>query len=385
MNDPIHIPSFILEIIEKLEKNGFEAYLVGGVIRDHMLGTSTKDYDISSSATPNQIKKVFKNNKFLDYGEKHGTISILYKQEVIEITTFREETSYSDGRRPDKINFIKDLRSDLSRRDFTINAMAATKDGNIIDYFGGKNDFKAKIIRTVGEAVERFSEDSLRMFRAIRFAVRLNFSIEKETFDAIKQNANLIIRHKISSERITGELLEILRFPKQGIQYLDNSNLLHVLMPEIYSNNTIEQIRKFNIPEKTNFAEFGFAILLSQIRSTSMRNSILSRFLGLNKKQVFSIYQLSQHSVIPTDIIEHPTKAMIRRWLTKTTKEFNGNRASLNQEDYLYLLFDLIKLQHHDNDLIEIINKIQIASYNLLSILNTQLAINGKVVESFGY
>ena len=206
-----------LEIINIIEDSGYEAYIVGGSLRDSLLGMQPKDIDIASSASPTAIKQIFNSYKTIDTGIDFGTVTLIYNDRPVEITTFRSESVYLDSRRPDSVSFEKNVDEDLKRRDFTINAMAYNQSKKIVDLFSGEEDLNNKLIRCVGSPDERFSEDALRMLRAVRFACVLNFDIEKNTFEAIKYNASRI--EHISKERIQAELNKILmrRKPSRGI------------------------------------------------------------------------------------------------------------------------------------------------------------------------
>lgn len=190
------------EIIRKLEEAGFEAVFVGGAVRDHLLGKPAKDIDIATSAEPHEVKSVFGNT--VDIGIAHGTVLVIERGEPIEVTTYRTEGMYTDHRRPDEVEFVKSLREDLLRRDFTMNALALTEDGALIDLFGGKTDLENRLIRAVGIPQDRFREDALRMLRAVRFSSVLDFTIENDTLHAIYDNA-LQIKH-VSIERIKIEM-----------------------------------------------------------------------------------------------------------------------------------------------------------------------------------
>jgi len=189
-------------IIDKLYDAGFEAYVVGGCVRDSLLGKSPKDWDITTSASPNQVKKIF--NRTIDTGIKHGTITVMLKKCGYEVTTYRIDGEYDDSRHPKEVTFTSNLAEDLKRRDFTINAMAYNDKDGLIDLFDGEKDLKNKIIRCVGDPLERFSEDALRMLRAVRFSARLDFDIDSETKMAISKLAHNITN--ISAERIKAEL-----------------------------------------------------------------------------------------------------------------------------------------------------------------------------------
>ena len=242
------IPSEIKNIIEKLQKSGFEAYIVGGCVRDFLLDQEPNDWDVTTNAKPEEIKKVFPNsfyeNKFLTVTVKTKSNELSLKE--IEITTYRSESKYSDRRHPDEIRFAKTLEQDLARRDFTINAIAIEIQNSklkIIDLFEGKKDLESKIIRTVGNPEERFNEDALRMLRAARFATVLgnSWKIEPKTASAVKKNAFSL--EKISKERIRDELMKIIMSEKasQGIELLRMLGLLKYIIPELEEGYGVSQ------------------------------------------------------------------------------------------------------------------------------------------------
>ena len=191
-----------IPVLELIEKSGFKAYFVGGSVRDYLLNQPINDIDIASSATPSEIKEIFP--KTIDLGIEHGTVMVIYNQSTYEITTFRSESDYVDFRRPSQVTFIRSIEDDLARRDFTMNAVAMNRFGEILDPFGGKHDIEAKTIRTVGNASERFSEDALRMLRGIRFVSKLSFKLDKDTRQGILQHNHLL--KFIAVERIAAEL-----------------------------------------------------------------------------------------------------------------------------------------------------------------------------------
>ncbi|MCT0957533.1 CCA tRNA nucleotidyltransferase [Weissella cibaria] len=196
-----------LPILETIEAAGFEAYFVGGSVRDTLLGKPIHDVDIATSAYPEEVKALFERT--VDTGIEHGTVMILDHGQGYETTTFRTESTYTDFRRPDEVTFVRSLAEDLKRRDFTVNAFALTKDGEIIDMFDGLSDVENHVLRAVGEAEERFHEDALRMMRAVRFAAQLDFKIEAATLQAIKDNAPLLAN--IAIERTNVEFTKLLQ------------------------------------------------------------------------------------------------------------------------------------------------------------------------------
>jgi tRNA nucleotidyltransferase (CCA-adding enzyme) len=217
------------KVLQSLEDAGYEAFLVGGCVRDNLLGKEPADYDITTNALPNEIIKVFPRT--IPTGIKHGTISVIQNKTVIEVTTYRVEGNYEDHRRPNEVQFVSQLKDDLMRRDFTINAMAMNRKGNVIDYVNGRDDLRTGIIRTVGKAENRFEEDALRMLRACRFASQLSFSIDESTMKAI-QKCKSYANH-LAVERIVAEFEKIWRSsqPSNGLRPLLSTNLILDLPP----------------------------------------------------------------------------------------------------------------------------------------------------------
>jgi poly(A) polymerase/tRNA nucleotidyltransferase (CCA-adding enzyme) len=228
-------PKEISEILKKLNKNNFEAFAVGGCVRDLLMKKVPKDWDITTNAKPEEIQKIFPDNiyenTFGTVGVKTGSENSSFK--IVEITPYRIEGKYTDKRHPGEIKFVSKLDDDLSRRDFTVNAIAIDIDGKIIDLFGGQQDIKKKIIKTVGKPEERFSEDALRLLRAVRFATVLGFSIEKDTLKAIKENSEWL--KSISGERIRDEFVKIVESDNayEGLLLLEETGLLQYIVPEL--------------------------------------------------------------------------------------------------------------------------------------------------------
>ena len=203
-----NIPDYVQKVLEVLESNGFEAYMAGGCIRDFIMNKVPHDFDIATNALPDETKKCFEGYRIITNGEKHGTIAVIADGNTVEITTYRIDGNYSDSRHPESVEFSGNLLEDLSRRDFTVNAMALDKSGRLVDPFDGVKDIERKIIRTVGNPSDRFEEDALRIMRALRFASQLGFEIESETSNQIHKKAELL--KKISAERIRDEFLKLL-------------------------------------------------------------------------------------------------------------------------------------------------------------------------------
>ena len=202
----MRLPETVRDILNKLETAGFQAYAVGGCVRDSILGKEPDDWDLTTDARPEEVKALFPRT--VDTGLQHGTVTVLLGGEGYEVTTYRIDGSYSDGRHPDSIRFTPSLAEDLKRRDFTINAMAVSERGELVDLFGGQEDLARGCIRCVGDPYARFREDALRMLRAVRFAAQLNFEIEAETFKALTELSPNLAR--VSKERILAELTKLL-------------------------------------------------------------------------------------------------------------------------------------------------------------------------------
>lgn len=230
----IKIPDELKKMNEIFSQNGFEAYLVGGAVRDMLLGKKADDWDVTTNAKPEEVMKIFR--RVIPTGIDHGTVTVHFLGQEIEVTTFRTESDYSDGRHPDKVEYAGHIEEDLSRRDFTMNAIAASlEDGHIVDPYGGVEDLKKGIIRTVGIPHERFMEDGLRPVRALRFASKLQFSIEKDTYSEIfEENVQKKIA-SISVERFRDELMKMMASPKPsvGLKMMEETGVLKIFMDEL--------------------------------------------------------------------------------------------------------------------------------------------------------
>lgn len=225
----IKLPEKVKYIIDTIIGAGQEAYAVGGCIRDSILGREPKDWDITTSASPHQVKALFKRT--IDTGIKHGTVTVLLGKEGFEVTTYRIDGEYEDSRHPKEVTFTVNLEEDLKRRDFTINAMAYNEQTHLVDLFGGMEDIRQKVIRCVGSPMERFSEDALRMMRAVRFSAQLGYEIEKETKNAIRKLAPAL--KKISAERIQAELTGLVMSPHPDyLAFAYEAGITNIILPE---------------------------------------------------------------------------------------------------------------------------------------------------------
>lgn len=240
----INLPENVKFIISELEKSGYSAYAVGGCVRDVFLKKEPEDWDITTSASPEHIMEIF--DKTVPTGVKHGTVTVLTKGCAYEVTTYRTDGAYTDFRHPESVSFTEDIKDDLARRDFTVNAMAYNEKNGLVDLFGGIDDINSGVIKCVGDPYLRFSEDALRMMRAVRFSAQTGFEIEKNTLNAIKEKAHLI--KNVSGERIKAELDKILISKRpEAVTEMYNTGLLYHIIPELARCFETEQNIKYHI------------------------------------------------------------------------------------------------------------------------------------------
>ncbi len=233
------LPKPVEAALSRLENAGFSAYAVGGCVRDHVLGFTPHDYDICTSATPERMQEVFKGERTIETGLKHGTLTVLLFGMPLEITTFRVDGAYSDGRHPDSVRFTARVEDDLSRRDFTINAMAYSPKAGLVDPFGGQEDCRRGVIRCVGNPVERFGEDALRILRALRFSARLGFPVEEATARAIREGRAQLCH--VSRERIAAELSGLLQGRDASGVLRQFPEVIEAVLPELQPLTAGEQ------------------------------------------------------------------------------------------------------------------------------------------------
>ncbi len=326
-----------LKVINIINKNNGEAYLVGGCVRDMVLKEKPHDEDLTTSLTPDQVTNIFEKEgyKVIPTGLQHGTVTVMIDGEGYEITTFRKDSTYSDGRHPDSVEFSTDVNDDCSRRDFTFNAMYY--DGKeIIDTYNGQKDIEDKVIRTVGNPDERFNEDALRMLRAIRFSSKLNFTIAPEVTKSIKKNKSLI--NKISKERISSELTKTLQGPNRiyAIKELQKTGLLTEIIPEV-DNKDLKN--KLNLMERCpSDHQIQFAILFDGTDSDS-----LCRRLKLSNEDRETIVNLSKNIKKPSCSAEE----FIYSNQDLSDEEFNKLQVIWNDN----MLKDTLKRPHRIKDL----------------------------------
>lgn len=409
------IPSDAIKVIETLNNSGYEAYLVGGCVRDMLMGIEPHDWDICTNATPDETKRVMKEHKIYTFnsGIKHGTITAVINGENYEVTTYRSEADYSDGRHPDKVEFITDIHEDLKRRDFTINAMAYNPlTDELIDDFNGHLDLQNEIIRAVGNASERFDEDSLRILRALRFAIKYQFNIDAYTSLSMHRQRGLLVN--ISKERITDEVRKILTSEKPVKAYfIEYKDIIGTIIPEIipcFGFNQNNKYHKHDVYEhilyvvdncNTSKFEVKVAALLHDIGKTKayvVDNEGCGHFYGHPEIS----YDMSQNILrnnfrIPTEQLERilelvkyhdmevvNTKASVKRALNKHGVDFMYDWFILKQadmDDHIYPN----KNCHYIIDISGIDARIQqiLAEQSCFSLKD--LAVNGKdIMNSLG-
>lgn len=238
-------PSFVNTAFELLQKSGFKAYAVGGCVRDSIMGRVPNDWDMTTSARPEQTQEIFRDYKTIPTGIKHGTVTVIIDGQPLEITTMRVDGEYTDNRRPDSVEYTDEITMDLSRRDFTVNAMAYNPDEGIIDPFGGTEDIERKIIRCVGNPDKRFGEDALRIIRALRFASVLEFDIDKETSESILKNHSLM--QNVANERIRTELLKLLTGKNVAKILSEYKTVIFGIIPELEAEDGFLQHSPYHI------------------------------------------------------------------------------------------------------------------------------------------
>lgn len=334
-----------LPVLEKIKSAGYEAYFVGGSVRDVLLGRSIHDVDIATSSYPEETKSIF--HRTVDIGIEHGTVLVLENQSEYEVTTFRTEDVYVDFRRPSSVNFVRSLEEDLKRRDFTVNAFALDETGQIIDLFNGLEDLENRVLRAVGTAEERFGEDALRIMRGLRFAATLDFSIEKTTFDAMTQQAPLL--EKISVERSFVELDKLLRAPywRKGVEALIASKAYHYL-PDLAKQD----------------------VALSE-----MLKSLASDFLFTSSEQAWAALLIYYHHANP--------KSFLKKW--KTSNDFQKNVISILEiyQKRLNQAVDKATLYRYGKDLVLLAEKLREGAglsvdFRIIEERDKELAIHDK-------
>ncbi|QBP18013.1 CCA tRNA nucleotidyltransferase [Acetilactobacillus jinshanensis] len=348
-------------VLQRIEKAGYQAYFVGGSVRDTIIGVPIHDVDITSSAYPQEIKQLFPRT--VDTGIKHGTVMVLYHGHGYEITTFRTESGYQDYRRPDHVTFVRSLPKDLKRRDFTINALAMRENGEVTDLFDGLGDIKRKVIKAVGNPDRRFHEDALRMMRAVRFASKLDFKIEPKTLEAIKKYSFLLT--KIAIERVHSEFVKMMMGlkPRMGLDYMIETNLYRYV-PEFKDQlDALKRISKIPHLKLTNECQVW---------------SLISYEFGLNRHQINHLLRQwkSADKVIDDTITTTRTLRAIHDHKLTPIVIFKAGLTRLMDANHLAIL---LGFGDQDADLKKQFKQIPIARKNQLKI-NGGILIKGHIL-----
>ncbi len=390
----IYIPQEVNQIIDTMYEHGYEAFIVGGCVRDSILSLKPNDYDITTNANPQMIMSIFKEYKMLTNGIKHGTVGVMINGEIYEVTTYRIEGEYEDNRRPSKVEFTSDLIEDLKRRDFTINSIAYNHKADIVDAFNGIDDIRDKIIKTVGDPSERFEEDALRIIRAVRFSCKLDFDIEENTLKGIYDKANLI--KNISIERITEEFSKILHGKNiKNLMLLYKTKIFHNL--GIYSHidgqeyniisNRLDLLHKCeSLENKLLMLEY----IISKSKNTPLQYSSKYDYYKENIANENIVNSLRYSNKIVTycnQMLEYMFK------LDETIDNVQIKKIlSKIGYDNLYNVLNLKLIYHNFENDIESIKLMNLYIYNLKNIIDNQecyniksLNIDGKDIKNLGY
>ena len=356
----IPLPAGVARALSMMENAGYEAFIVGGCVRDALMGIPPKDYDITTSALPEETKAVFREYRVIETGIQHGTVTVMMEGMPLEITTYRTEGTYSDNRHPDSVSFTTSLREDVARRDFTMNAIAYSPTRGLIDHFGGEVDIREGIIRCVGDPDTRFREDALRMMRGIRFASVLGFRIEENTAAAIRGNKERI--PTVSAERIRVELTKLLCGVNVKNVLMDWWDVLGVVIPEILPMHNFDQKTPYHIydvwehtavavSETPPVTHLRLSAFLHDIGkpssfftdekgighfyghpavSAEMAEEILARLKYDNVTRCRVITLVKEH-----DRIIEPTETAVKRALSRLTPEVFFNLLAIKRADNL--------------------------------------------------
>lgn len=379
----IEIPENIKFVMEKLKEAGYEAYVVGGCVRDSLLGREPKDWDLTTNATPEKIKEVFKYHIIIDNnGEKHGTVTVRHNDENIEITTFRVDGEYTDNRHPDSVNFTTSLKEDLARRDFTINAIACDGE-NLIDYFDGIKDLENGIIRAVGSPKERFEEDALRILRGIRFACKYDFRIDDGTiFGMFFKRNNL---KNISKERILVEVKEIFNYPRISdfMQGMMIRSVIEEIIPDFKSLN--EQVFKLlDYDFTTNFAGLLTLVHDDMFHDDDLKERILDnlKFSKTEHKKLLllSIFSKCKYDFTDSEMVVKIMHIFIDQYHYTKETAYSMVRELIKIQNRFLLVPDAYNKDYEDKS-VDVLNK----TVKERCVCIKDLAINGNDLIELGY
>lgn len=369
---PITIPDYVTELMNELERVGYAAFVVGGCVRDSLLGRAPADWDVCTDATPDEMLRVFRKRRVFETGLRHGTLTVRSRHHNVEVTTFRTDGEYTDNRHPDAVHFVARVEDDLARRDFTINAMAYNPTTGLVDIFGGQSDLRNHLLRCVGEPDVRFNEDGLRILRALRFAARFGFGIETETAYSVRRNRLLL--ENISAERIYKELQGILTACGAGDMLTAFPEVFAVILPELAplvgtllpdgTDRWVHTVRAVCASAAGDFP-FRFAMLLHQLPPRAVRSAL--HRLKCGNAVVRFVITLLQHlpDALPT------TRPQMRRLIGAISKPMT--------EQLLMAHRIMVTLQHRPQE------PVRAARFLLAEVWDTppaynirHLAINGK-------
>lgn len=349
-----NIPEYVRAVLDRLYENGENAYVVGGSLRDMLLSKTPHDFDLASSAEPQRACEIFSDMRVIKTGLAHGTVTVLSSGQPIELTTFRVDGEYRDMRRPDSVSFTRRIEDDLSRRDFTVNAMAYNEREGLIDLFDGKNDLKNKIIRTVGDPYARFSEDALRIMRAFRFSAQLGFQIEEKTLEAAGALADKLTL--IAKERIFSELVRLLcsPYPEKPLKQMRSCGVLSYIFKDYTpTDRAIELLCDAENDEITRLALF------------------FSDTDGRSARSELSLLKASGRQRSAASIVDAAKQSYVSR------KDMASLRASLSLDADIALRLSVL-LGNSTTDALALLN--DTTPYSI-----SQLAIGGEDLISLGY
>ena len=394
-------------IFETLENSGFECYAVGGCVRDVLLNIQPNDIDITTNATPDEILDCFKEYRTFELGKKFGTISVMNEDDIFEITTYRIDGKYNDSRHPDKVEFSRNLKDDLARRDFTVNAMAMDKNGNIVDLYNGKEDLNNQLIRAVGNAEERFTEDALRIFRALRFSCKLGFKIEESTALAAKKLSYTL--KNVHPQRLRDELSALLLTDSASKIIEEYKEIFFTIIPELKICHKFQQItthHRFDvfthILKTLEFApidlEIRFALLFHDIakpETHTFDKAGISHFNGHPARSADIATEILKRFAFSSDFIKK-----VRLLIKYHDKRFEKPRlhikrllSELTEEEFRKLLViqrcDILAQSEYLRE--EKLSRIDLIESELNAVLEenscfklSDLAVNGKDIVSLG-
>ena len=402
----LNLPASVLSLIDRLETAGFPTYAVGGCVRDMLLGLSPQDYDLCTAALPEQTEAVFSDYTLVLAGKKHGTVGVITPGGVVEITTFRTEGGYGDNRHPDWVKFVPDIREDLARRDFTVNAMAWSPTRGFADPFGGQIDLTCHILRAVGDPHARFREDSLRILRGVRFAVRFALEPEAATLEAMEDLAPLM--DNLARERVFDELCKLLPQIKAG-DLLRFAPILAAVIPELAPMLGFDQHSPYHaydlfthtawvveqVPARLSLRWAALLHDTGKVPAFTLDEDGRGHFYGHAKESAALADGILRQLKAPTALREEvvrlialhmtrlePTKKVLRRWLSRLGRETVDDLLLLQRADTLSKGKDVTEEMRQFTHLDALLDEID-AENGCLSLKD--LAVNGKDLMALGY